>query len=293
MVEFLARYFLAEHYRVGLICSGYGRSCPISFVAPGYRVQKIPVSETGDEVQLLATLLPQAVFSVDNSKTRAARNLVASTEVDLAILDDGFQHRDLKRDVDIITYDAAVKRKMIKPFPYGILRESLSALKRADILVITRSNFARDRTRLEKKLRRINPDVPLYQAQFLIDELIGRNRRLPVKYLEDKAVFLFAGVGNFESLRKQVAVLSGHLEYTMELSDHQRYDRKLLKKIKSLVVKSRSDVIVTTGKDWVKLGDFDFGFEIYYLSQSIDLDPGEEKLIACLQDMLGLERRRQ
>jgi len=291
LVELLARSFLDEGFRVGIVSSGYGRPSEVSFIEPGYKVQKRSVDETGDEVQLLAVLLPEAIFSVDRSKSAAAQCLADSASVDLIIVDDGFQHFGLARDLDIVTFDAAISRRMLKSFPYGVLREPLSALKRAGIIIITRSNFARDRGLLQRKLKQINPHAAFYYAPFIIDELVGHDRRLPVKYLEDKSVFLFAGVGNFGPLRRQVAALSGDLDYAMELSDHQQYNQSLLSKIKLLADRFDSDVIVTTGKDWFKLGGFDFGREIYYLSQSIDLDPGEEKLIAHLHDKLGLKRR--
>jgi tetraacyldisaccharide 4'-kinase len=291
MVEFLARFFLTDAHRVGIVSSGYGRPKEVSFTEPGYRVQALPVDETGDEVQVLAAGLPEAVFSLDRSKVAAAQRLAQSGEVDLIIVDDGFQHFALKRDLDLVTYDAALPRRVLKAFPYGVLREPLSALKRADVIVITRSNFARDIGVLRKRLKRINPDARHYHAQFMISELVGRDRRLPVKYIEDKSVFLFAGVGNFEPLRKQVAALAGDLDYALELADHQQYHRPLLDRIRKMAGKHDSDVIITTAKDWVKLGDFDFGREIYYLAQTIDLDPGEEKLIAHLQSRLGLERR--
>ncbi len=293
IVELLARSFLNEGFRVGIVSSGYGRPSEVSFTEPGYKVQKLSVDETGDEVQVLSELLPEAIFSVDRSKSVAAQRLVDSGSVDLIIVDDGFQHLTLARDLDVITYDAALDRKMLKPFPYGMLREPLSALKRTDIIIITRSNFARDRGLLQRKLKQINPNAEHYYAQFIIDELIGHNRRLPVKYLEDKSVFLFAGVGNFRPLQKQVTALSGDLDYALELSDHQQYDQRLLERIKLMADRFGSDVLVTTGKDWVKLGDFDFNREIYYLAQSIDLDPGEEKLVTYLQNRLSLKKRQR
>jgi len=83
----------------------------------------------------------------------------------------------------------------------------------------------------------------------------------------------------------------GDLDYVLELSDHQIYDNDLLEQIKQLANKQDSDIILTTGKDWVKLGGFDFGREIYYLSQKIDLDPGEEKLVKQLKQKLALRER--
>jgi tetraacyldisaccharide-1-P 4'-kinase len=112
-----------------------------------------------------------------------------------------------------------------------------------------------------------------------------------LKYLEDKSVFLFAGVASFDTLRRQVDALAGDLDYALELADHQEYDQATLLKVKRMADRFGSDLILTTGKDWFKLGDFDFGREIYYLSQTIDLDPGEEKLTASLLQRLQLPTR--
>ena len=74
-------------------------------------------------------------------------------------------------------------------------------------------------------------------------------------------------------------------------SKRAKREQKLLEKIKLAADEAESDLIVTTGKDWVKLGDFDFGREICYINQRIDLDPGEEKLIAHIVQKLGLEKK--
>ena len=73
--------------------------------------------------------------------------------------------------------------------------------------------------------------------------------------------------------------------------DPQQYAQELLQEIKTEAEEWDSDLIVTTAKDWVKLGDFDFGREIYYLNLRIDLDPGEEKLIQNIQQKLNLVKR--
>ncbi|MCK4606155.1 MAG: tetraacyldisaccharide 4'-kinase [candidate division Zixibacteria bacterium] len=292
MVEFLTRFLMKEGLRVGIVSSGYGRSSERSFVEPGYRVQKMQVEQTGDEVMLLANLLPEAVFSVDRVKARAAENLARAGVVDLVLVDDGFQHFRLARDLDIVTFDAAIDRKLLRPFPAGLLRESMSSLQRADVVIVTRSNFAEDLGVLKKELQSLSPRAQHYCSQFLIAGLRGRDRHLPLKYLEDKSVFLFAGVGNFEPLRRQVAARCADLDDALELSDHQVYDQQLLNHIKTHADHHNSDVIITTGKDWMKLPDFAFGREIYYLAQSTDLDPGEEKLVEYLIDRLDLRKQK-
>ncbi len=291
MVAFLTEDLMEKGVRVGIVSSGYGRAGTESFVAPGYRVQQMDVRVTGDEVMLLAHRLPDAIFSVDSIKTAAAQNLAASDLVDVIIVDDGYQHRGLVRDIDLVTYDACLKRRWLKPFPYGLLRESKKALDRADIIVITRAKFALDINAIKRDLRKLNQSAQIYQAAFEAQNLVGRSRQWPVKYLEDKSVYLFAGVGNFGSFKRQVSALSGDLDHALELSDHQTYEPDLLEKIRSDAARFDSDLILTTFKDWVKLTGFDFGREFYYLDLVVDLDPGEEKLVAEIMQRLNLKEK--
>ena len=293
MVGFIAGTLLDEGIRVGIVSSAYGRGEEVSFIEEGYAVQNRPVRQTGDEVMLLALQVPGAIFSVDPVKTNAALALAESGLVDVIIVDDGFQHFGLARDINLVTYDAAVKKRVLKLFPNGILREPVSSLRRADIVVITRVKFAEDIQRLEKRLQRKSPHADFYTARFNATRLIRRDRELPLKYIEDKSVFLFAGVGNFRALRKQVDALAGDLDCAMEMADHQDYDQATLNRIKAEADEYDSDLIVTTSKDWVKLGDFDFDREICYLDLVIDLDPGEEKLTRHILERLNLTRRDQ
>ncbi len=291
MVAFLGRYLLDDGHKVGIVSSGYGRQSDRPVLEPGYKIQQMDSSETGDEVKLLAGLLPDAIFSVAREKFNAARALADSGQCDIIIVDDGFQHYELARDIDIVTYDGGIEDRLLKSFPYGVLREPVTALKRADVIVITRSKFVRDLRSLQRELEAVNPNAQFYSASFSASQLIGREQTMHVKYLEDKSVFLFAGVGNFRTLERQVTALCGDLDHALELDDHQRYSDELLKYIKEMADQFDSDLILTTGKDWVKIGNFDFDREIYYLNQTIDLDPGEEKLIAYLQERLNLKKQ--
>jgi len=291
LVAFIARDLINEGIRVGVVSSGYGRVDDTAFMAPGYQVRDMSVNVTGDEIMLLSGMLPEAVFSIDRVKARAARTLADSGQVDVMIVDDGFQHYKLARDVDLVTYDAGLKRRLLKPFPYGVLREPKTALARADVIIITRAKFALDINAIKRDLRRLNPKAKLFHAGFVAENLIGAEQTLSIKYIEDKSVFLFAGIGNFRSLERQVSAISGDLDYALEFSDHQVYERADLERIKRMADKHDSDLILTTHKDWVKLGSFDFGRETYYLDMTVDLDPGEEKLIEYLTETLHLTRQ--
>jgi tetraacyldisaccharide 4'-kinase len=291
MVAFLARFLIDEGFKVGIVSSGYGRESDESYVLPGYKMMNKNHPEIGDEVKLLAQMLPEAVFSVDKNKSLASKAIDQGDGIDLILIDDGFQHYNLHRDIDLVTYDAGIKKELLKPFPYGVMREPLSALKRADIIVITRSKFAKDLQQLQNKLKKYNPSAKHFNARFTATELIGAEQNLPVKYLEDKSVLLFAGIGNFKSLERQVNALCADLDFAMELDDHQVYDKDILNEIRTKADELDSDLILTTGKDWVKIVNFDFNREFYYLNQTIDLDPGEEKLIEFLEKVLKLTKQ--
>ena len=287
-VEFIARDLIGEGYRVGIVSRGYGRSDHRTVVEPGYKIQRMDVNLVGDEVKYLADSLPEAFFGVGDSKTEGGQKLTESEQLDVLIVDDGYQHFRLKRDINIVTYDAAIPKRALKLFPRGIMREPLSGLKRADMVILTRSDLATDIHNLKKQLSDRNPEADFYLARFTANELVGRQTRWPVKYLEDKSVYLFAGIGNFRVFKKQVGALAADIDFELELADHQDYTPELLERIKSEAERHESDLLLTTGKDWVKLGDYDFGREICYLNQIVDLDPGEEKLINRIKTRLAL-----
>lgn len=292
IVGTIASYLIRECYKVAIVSSAYGRTEEVSFVKPGYQVIEMPVSQTGDEVMLLAELLPEAVFSVDRMKSKAAMNAVSSEyKPDILLVDDGFQHYALNRDFDIVTYDAGIKSQQLKMFPYGVLREPKSSLKRADVIIITRAKFAKDIALLSEKLQKIAPHSHIFSARFHTGELIGHRQKLSTKYLEDKSVLIFAGIGNFRAFQKQIRALTPNLDQAIEFSDHQNYTENILNNIKQQADRHDSEVIVTTAKDWYKVRHFDFGRELYYLSQTIDLDPGEEKLVEMLVKRTGIGQK--
>ena len=165
----------------------------------------------------------------------------------------------------------------------------VQSLERADIIVITRANFSKDISKLKETITEVNRSADLYQAGFAASVITIGDQEVSAKFLEDKSVLLFAGVGNFRALKRQVKAMSGDLDAALELSDHQVYTPKLLRRIRKLAEKHDSDLILTTAKDMVKIGDYDFGRDIGYLDLVIDMDPGEEKLVKSLIHRLRLQ----
>lgn len=289
LVGLLAGGLLKRGLRVGIVSSGYGRHSHKSLLMSGAELQTRRALETGDEMLLLAHSLPEAVFSIEQSKAIAAKHLGASGRVDVILVDDGFQHRKLHRDLDIITYDVSVETRLLRPFPYGILREQLTALKRAHVVVLTRIETDEMAVSARRQIAEVNPEAEVYNAHFSIAELVASNGRFPVKLLSVRSALLFAGIGSFDSFVKQVRPLVRKLDFALELADHQRYNRALLMRIKDVADRFNSECVVTTGKDWVKVGRFDFGRESYYLELKMDLEPSVEQLISGITETLKLK----
>ena len=290
IVEFIASVLSDQGYKVGIVSSGYGRKEIEPIIMEGFKLAKCSPDLVGDEMKLLALSLPGVFFSIDEKKSVAALNLESKGLVDLIIVDDGFQHLSLKRDFNLVTFDSTIPRKLLKLFPFGVLREPIKSIIRADSVILTRTNFSNDTEEQIEYLKKYNLNADYYRARFISTDLIGITKTVPDKILSGKTVFLFAGIGNFGAFKKQVSRISSKIDYALELSDHQDYDDQLLGKIKKLAQEYDSDIIITTGKDWVKLRNFDFGREIYYLGQSIDLDPGEEQFILKLKNRLNLSK---
>ncbi|MEW6052046.1 MAG: tetraacyldisaccharide 4'-kinase [Candidatus Zixiibacteriota bacterium] len=287
LVAFIARQLSERGWRVGIAASGYGRRGKQTVCGYGKQLVGLSADEIGDEVKLLAQMLPEVVIAVDRSKAEASKHLAASGKVDLIIVDDGFQHARLARDLDVVVIDASVPLRLYHLFPLGIQREPLSGLKRADVIVLSRASLGADLPELTARLKRVNSTAPRYRAEFGLSELVGNWRRFPVSYMRDKSVMLFAGVGNFPALRKEVEKHSARVVHGLELGDHQRYDQTLLQKIRRLAEQQRPDFLLTTAKDWTKVSSFDFGREIYYVAQTVKLEPEAEQFIAFIATQLG------
>ncbi len=288
LVMAIAGAFVKQGYEVGIVSSGYGRDSTDSIIGRGEEICLRTASEVGDETLLLAEQLPLTIFSIHPVKSEAARLLTAQTRVDLIIVDDGFQHFGLHRDLDIVAIDATSPAKWLSPLPLGILREPISALRTADIIVYTRSNVAGDYRNLEELVSRQATRANSYSGHFATHSLFGKHSSVPFEYLKEKRVLLFAGIGHFDQLKQQVEQIAGTLVTAIELSDHQKYDEATVARLKKAIGQHDPQIVLTTAKDWVKTRDFDFGPEFYYLELKVTFLPPEDDFVAEITQKLKL-----
>ncbi len=205
--------------------------------------------EAGDEAVLMAERLKDVWVIKDPNRYRGG--LIASSR-DVFILDDGFQHWRLHRDVDILIVDATDPFGNGRMIPMGRLREPVSEMRRADVIIINKARG--EEPDLERTIRRHNTRAPLFYADYRVDGLTSIDgKTLSADTLRDRRVFAFSGIGNpgefIAGLSGLGASVTGHKAFR----DHHCYRDKDLQRITRKALDGRAEMIVTTEKDMVKL----------------------------------------
>jgi tetraacyldisaccharide 4'-kinase len=247
---YLARLFQSQGKRVVVLSRGYKGSASqkVNIVSDGEQILLSP-NEAGDEPFLLAEKLPG--IPVLTGKDRGLLGEYAQRELaaEVVILDDGFQHLKLQRDLDIVLVDG--KNPLGNGFllPRGTLREPPEQLARAHLFLVTQLDTKKDGEAVERLIRLHNRSAPVFFAQYAPVTLEGvqKGEMLPLEYLRGKEVVALAGVARPESFLQLLIQLGAHVVRTLLYPDHHRYQPQDLNK-------SEKDlVIVTTEKDAVKL----------------------------------------
>lgn len=214
-----------------------------------------PWTLESDEARVLQRRCPDATIVIDADRVAGAQAAIAAG-CDTLVLDDGFQHRRLARDLDLVLIDATIPFGYGRMLPRGLLREPPSALKRADIIVLTRSDEIdpSDKMLLLATIRRCSGSKPLVQAVHRItgfQDVTGRF--LPGQDPGAVQAVIFAGVGNFESFRRSVERLGVSVLAAYEYPDHHDYSTDEITALCDVALTLEANAVVTTEKDAVKL----------------------------------------
>lgn len=244
--------------RVAVAARGYGGVRPggPALVSDGQRVLLTP-REAGDEPFLLMKELPGVPVAVARSKAAAAGLLARECRPAAIVVDDGFQHLALARDLDIVLLDARSPFANGFLLPRGLLREAPAALVRAGVMVITRAQAVADLAPLRIRLAALAPGVPVFTADLGVEELRDFRtgaRREPAA-LAGRRVVMLSGIAGPESFEQMVQALEPQFTVRYRLPDHHAYTARDMAVLRRLCAENRMDYIVTTAKDAVKLSD--------------------------------------
>lgn len=268
LVEFVSKVIGATGKKVCILTRGYGRQHPERqvIVSDGQVILATP-AEAGDEPYLLATnLLGLAAVICSADRISAGRDAIEVFGTECFVLDDGFQHLRLARDLNIVTVDATNPWGGGQLLPHGRLREPLSGLSRADCVVITRCDQAMNLDPLREQIRDLISGRPVFESTM-------KPRRSP---LADGPVAAFCAVGNPKSFFEQLRNSGYELVAEKAFRDHHAYTQKDIDDLTDAATRAGARALITTAKDAVKLRSLHFSlpysvFEIEIAIQDEEL----------------------
>jgi tetraacyldisaccharide 4'-kinase len=221
-----------------------------------------------------------------------AHTAIAELASEVLILDDGFQHRRLARDVDVVLIDATAPWGHGYLLPRGLLREPRSSLRRADVLVLTRCDQApaEQLQKLRRTIDRIVPHLPLIETTHgPVDLSNCDGEAAPLEFLRDGPIAAFCGIGNPEAFRRTLLDLGAGLEDFRSFPDHHAYGHADVEELHRWAERLPSGTsIVTTQKDVVKLRLSRLGDRpLWWLRIRLRIESGQDALEGCLRSALS------
>ena len=272
MVLWLAEKFVAEGKRVAILSRGYRGG-----------------AGTSDEIAMMKQRLGDKVtFGVGADRFAEGQRVETNEPIDLFLLDDGFQHLRLARDVDVLMLDGSRKLKSEAVLPAGMLREPISASNRADILVVTRKT-----ERPDIEAEDLHRHAIFYAQTRLVGfRLLGQQGSPKyVSEIGERPLLAFCGIGNpeafFADLRRWNVPVAG----TLCFADHHRYTKRDLAKLASEAERAGARGFVTTEKDEQNLPKEVDALKLAVHVAVIDLAlSAESEFSAALERLLAAKR---
>ncbi len=262
MAEFLLAKLVAMGYRPAYLSRGYGRQ------TKGFRMVRPAeggAAQFGDEAFQVANRFPSLPVAVCEDRITGARTLLATERPDVLVLDDAFQHRRIRRNLDWVMVDATRMPTDDAPIPAGRLREFLGGLRRADTLILTKYKDVTTLDRHAATLRRRFPAQALaaleLRPQGLHPFFASADLTLPdLDNLQGQQAVVFSGIGNNAHFAQTLSTLGITALQTFTFPDHYAYREADIEKIladyeslKEIKGKLRPVLILTTEKDYFRL----------------------------------------
>ena len=250
-----------------LTLGGTGKTPCVEYVAGFYRDLGLQVAilsrgygvEAGrnDEAMVLEENLPDVPHLQGANRVQLAMTAIEELESEILVLDDGFQHRRLHRDLDIVLVDATRPLHSERLFPGGTRREPIRELRRAGVLVLARVDQVSSESIADQRewLAKQCPQAVIVTATHAPRELVNATGETAVcEELRGKSVGAFCGIGNPTAFQRTLADLGANVQDFRVFPDHHAYSRADVEELRTWVNRLPNDaMIATTQKDFVKL----------------------------------------
>ncbi|HEU4478762.1 MAG TPA: tetraacyldisaccharide 4'-kinase [Pyrinomonadaceae bacterium] len=288
LVAWVSRALTSEGRKVCILTRGYGRinAGKRIVVSDGSSVLA-DAAQTGDEPLWLAESLKGVVVICDSDRAAAGQWAISNLAVDVFVLDDGFQHLQLARDLNILAIDASNPWGGGRLLPHGRLRESRRGVSRADCAIITRAEQQEDASVLKSQIKELVGEGPIFISRMRAKGI----RQLPADQLNGigalpSPVAAFCGIGNPSSFFNLLLTNGVQVIHAQTFADHHHYNQADINALSEQAKRLGAQSLITTAKDAVKLRKLDFGLPCYVLEIEIAIDH-EDKLRDLIRHTIG------
>lgn len=252
-------------------------------VARGYHAED---GQPNDEELLIRRRCPATSYVADPDRIAAAQEAITKCQADVIILDDGFQHRRIARDLDIVLIDATCPFGFDHLLPRGLLREPTSALLRADAIIVTRSDqvATAELARLLDRLHHLAPDAPHLTSSHRVTAIRTLDENPLAPTLDNRRVIAFAAIGNPAAFRATLQRQGATVVREKWFRDHHRYTPYDIAMLARLLSSVDDALLITTEKDAVKLTAIagDLAARIAVVAIAIDFPPAHGTILDSL-----------
>ncbi|HLG29727.1 MAG TPA: tetraacyldisaccharide 4'-kinase, partial [Candidatus Brocadiales bacterium] len=259
MVEFVARYLSEKGKKVAILSRGYAgvrSSMPCRHGVAEFGVRS-KESFVNDEYLVLSENLPDIPHLLGKNRVKSAATAIGEYGAECLILDDGFQHWKLERDLDIVVIDTLNPFDLERLIPQGALREPLRNLRRAHIFVLSHCDQCPQSSLdlIKQRLKQVNDNAPIVETSHYpsLIESLYEHTILETSWLNGKIVYAFCAVGNPESFKLTLEGLGSRVSKFTCFPDHHFYKQNELDGIIREAENLGAEAIITTQKDGVKI----------------------------------------
>ncbi len=281
----------ARDKKVAVLTRGYkGKAESGAMVLEGGNLFRYDPRDCGDEALLISRELKNSIVIVGKKRSENLRYYFKSYSPDVVVLDDGFQHLKLRRNLNIVLFDALLPLSRYKVAPLGYLREGTTALKDADAIIISRSDQIGENRliALKNMLKEWVPQhVPFADIRYIPEGIYNCSGEqvLTSRENENYKVIAVAGIASPDSFFTLLEGMGIEVCERRIYPDHYNF---MLKDVKELLeeAKDKKLKIITTEKDIIKIKKLTRDESINYLRVKIDFLNGEEKILGLMDDLI-------
>lgn len=284
-VILIGRYFLENGKKVCVLSRGYkgGLKYNTNIISDGNKLYFHPPM-AADEPYLIAKNLQNAVVITGKDRTKGYLLAREKFNCDTFILDDGFQHRKMQRDIDILLldYNNPVSTGFI--FPFGYLREFPSAIKRADIVVFTKAVMKT----IPKKVKKYVDGKPVFFSNYKFTSIARTGEEKCLDSIKGENILVFSGIAKNKHFFHMLKNTGANVVKTFSFGDHHNYTEKELFNILDNAKDKGAKYIITTEKDYVKIPD-NLNKKFYYAKIEVILND-KESFFAAIEESYKKKR---